>query len=291
MKDNNRNDCAAREEGVLTLAERGRSDYVIVCGKAPGDPEHTAAEKLQAYLKQICGASLPIVPDETAPAEKEILVGRTNRENAAATVDRGGFTDETLCYFTQGRRLVIGVNDVDSQIRQEAEYAKLLAHAQREANIDALTGVKNRHAYLEAEEALDREIAEHPAQEFAIVIFDVNDLKKINDTLGHHAGDEYIRSACKIICDIFKHSPVFRIGGDEFAVIAQESDYRSIEDLLGQMSVHNAEAMRTGGVVIACGMSKFADDGSVAPVFERADHNMYLNKSNLKAAKNNKMAG
>ena len=188
---------------------------------------------------------------------------------------------------TEGRRLVVGINDVDAQIRQEAEFAKLLAHAQQEANRDALTGVKNRHAYLEAEEQLDRELAEHRAEEFAVVILDVNDLKQVNDTLGHHAGDEHIKSACKIICDIFKRSPVFRLGGDEFAVIAQGADYQCIEDLVRKMSDYNREATRIGGIVIACGMSKHDNDNCVAPVFERADQNMYVNKSNLKAAKEN----
>ena len=189
----------------------------------------------------------------------------------------------------EGRRLIVGLNDVDNQVRHEEAYAQRLAHAQREANIDALTGVKNRHAYLEAEEVLDRQIAEHRAEAFAIVILDVNDLKEINDTQGHHAGDEYIRRACKVICNIFSHSPVFRLGGDEFAVIAQGADYQSIEELLEQMSEHNREAGRAGDVVIACGMAKHGKETCVAPVFERADQNMYVNKSNLKAAKNSRM--
>ena len=189
----------------------------------------------------------------------------------------------------EGRRLVVGVNNIDSQVRQEEEYSKRLAQAQREANIDPLTGVKNRHAYLEAEEQLDRQIAEHRASEFAIVILDVNDLKKINDTLGHHAGDQHIQSACKIICGIFKRSPVFRFGGDEFAVIAQDADYQCIEELVGKMSDRNRAAGRDGGIIIACGMAKYQNDACVANVFERADQRMYVNKSNLKAAKNNKM--
>ena len=184
-----------------------------------------------------------------------------------------------------GRRLIVGLNDVDDQVRHEEEYAQRLAHAQREANIDALTGVKNKHAYLQAEVQIDRQISEHSASDFAIVILDVNDLKKINDTLGHHAGDKYIQTSCKIICDIFKHSPVFRVGGDEFAVIAQESDYMNLDKLLEKMSVYNKDALRIGGVVIACGMAKYKDDPCVAAVFERADQNMYMNKSNLKAAK------
>ena len=183
----------------------------------------------------------------------------------------------------EGRRLIVGINDIDAQVRQEEEYVRHLAKAQIEAKVDALTGVKNRHAYLEAEERLNRQIAAHRAPEFAIVILDVNDLKKVNDTAGHKAGDQYLRDACAIICEVFKHSPVFRVGGDEFAIIAQGRDYGRIEELIGRMRDQNALARQTGGIVIACGMAKRENDASVAPVFERADQNMYENKSRLKA--------
>ena len=185
----------------------------------------------------------------------------------------------------EGHRLVVGINDIDASVRQEEEYARRLAQAQSKANIDALTGVKNRHAYLDAEEELDRQIAEHRQSEFAVTVLDVNDLKKVNDTGGHQAGDQYLKDACKIICTIFKHSPVFRIGGDEFAVISQEKDYACIEELLGKVKDHNTEALNTGGIVIACGMAKYERDLSVAPVFERADQRMYENKSDLKSGR------
>ena len=185
----------------------------------------------------------------------------------------------------EGPRLIVGVSDIDAHVRQEEEYERRLAQAQREANLDALTGVKNRHAYLETEERLDSQIAEHRVSDFAIVILDVNDLKKINDTAGHKAGDQYLRDACRIICGIFKHSPVFRIGGDEFAAVIQGADYEHIEELIGKMQDHNTKALRTGGIVIACGMSKYDGDAGVALVFERADQNMYDNKTDLKTRK------
>ena len=185
----------------------------------------------------------------------------------------------------EGPRLIVGINDIDAHVRQEEEYEKRLAQAQREANLDALTGVKNRHAYLETEERLDRQIAEHRADDFAIVILDVNDLKKVNDTAGHKAGDQYLRNACGIICRIFKRSPIFRIGGDEFVAVVQGADFECIEELLGKMKDHNVKARRTGGIVIACGMAKREDDSRVATVFERADSAMYENKSALKEGK------
>ncbi|MBR0227442.1 MAG: amino acid permease [Clostridia bacterium] len=185
----------------------------------------------------------------------------------------------------EGARLIVGINDVDSSVRQEEVYARRLAQAKNMANIDALTGVKNKHAFLEAEEKLNLQIEEGMPPEFAVIVLDVNDLKKVNDTEGHQAGDQYLRDACKFICNIFKHSPVFRVGGDEFAVISQGSDYLSIEELIGKVNDHNAKALRGGGIVIACGMAKYDQDDCVAAVYERADQNMYENKSNLKAGK------
>ena len=182
----------------------------------------------------------------------------------------------------EGLRLIVGIVDIDAHVRQEEEYEKRLAQAQREANLDALTGVKNRHAYLEAEERMDRQILEHRAPQFAVVILDVNDLKKVNDTEGHKAGDRYLRDASRIICSIFKRSPIFRIGGDEFAAIVQGADYDCIEELIGKMKDHNTKALGTGGIVIACGMSKYTNDTRVALVFERADQRMYENKISLK---------
>ncbi len=184
-----------------------------------------------------------------------------------------------------GRRLIVGVNDIDAQVRQEEEYGRRLAQARIEANIDALTGVKNRNAYRVYEERLNAQIEMNRAPDFAIMILDVNDLKKVNDTEGHKAGDQYLRDACKIICNIFKRSPVFRVGGDEFAVLSQGDDYARLDELVKQMNEHNDDAVENGGIVIAIGMSRYDHDEKVAQVYERADQTMYENKSNLKARK------
>ena len=182
----------------------------------------------------------------------------------------------------EGPRLIVGLNDIDAQVRQEEEFERRLAKAQSEANIDSLTGVKNKHAYTVTEASMDRQIQGHCQPPFAVVVFDVNNLKAVNDTSGHQAGDHYLRESCEIICGIFKRSPVFRIGGDEFAVISQGSDYDRIEELLEKANRHNAQAMQDGGIVVACGMARYENDANVAAVFERADRKMYENKSFLK---------
>jgi diguanylate cyclase (GGDEF)-like protein len=183
----------------------------------------------------------------------------------------------------EGRRLVVGLNDIDVQVRQEEEMERRIAQAQTKASVDALTGVKNMHAYQDVETRMNRLIEARRQAPFALVVLDVNDLKKVNDTLGHKAGDQYLRDACKAICTVFAHSPVFRVGGDEFAVISQGSDYEDIEELLVRMAHYNARAVGTTAPVVACDMSRFDDDASVAAVFERADQRMYENKARLKA--------
>ena len=184
-----------------------------------------------------------------------------------------------------GKRLVVGINDIDSQVRQEEEYGRRLAQARIEANIDALTGVKNRNAYRVYEERLNAQIEMNRAPEFAIVILDVNDLKKVNDTEGHKAGDQYLRDACRIICTTFKRSPVFRVGGDEFAVLCQGDDFNHLDELIKFMNDHNEDAVENGGIVIALGMSCYEQDTKVSQVYERADQRMYENKSDLKEKK------
>ncbi len=181
-----------------------------------------------------------------------------------------------------GPQLIIGVINIDAQVKREKEYDYNLSVARSKANIDALTGVKNKHAYIDAEASLNAMIEEGEPPEFALVVFDVNGLKIINDTQGHRAGDELIRGACMIICKQFKHSPVFRIGGDEFAVIVQGQDYESIDDLVFGVEEINLKNKAEHGIIVACGMAKYSGERNVAELFEKADSAMYENKKMLK---------
>ncbi len=181
-------------------------------------------------------------------------------------------------------RLIIGINNVDAQVRREQEYENNLSLAREKANVDALTGVRNKHAYNEAEAELNRRIAAEPELQFAVVALDVNNLKLVNDTKGHAAGDALLREACGIICRIFSHSPVFRVGGDEFTVISQGEDYENIDDLLAQLRESNERNALTGGAIVASGAARFEGDPDVQTVFERADAIMYREKKRLKAS-------
>jgi len=184
-----------------------------------------------------------------------------------------------------GPQLIVGLVDVDEQVRKELEYSINLALAEDKAYKDELTSVKNKHAYVDLEDSLNQKIKEGGDVEFAIVVFDLNGLKQVNDTFGHKAGDDFIKQGCGIICDVFSHSPVYRVGGDEFVAVAQGSDYTHLDSLLNGLAKINKANHKTGEVTIAYGQAKFSEgDGFVSDVFERADANMYACKQEMKKA-------
>ena len=134
------------------------------------------------------------------------------------------------------------------------------------------------------ENELNDKISAGTNKEFAVVVCDVNNLKIINDTKGHKAGDELIREACMMICRVFKHSPVYRIGGDEFVVILKGEDFENRSSLLGELRTQVLINKEEEKVVVASGIADFdsSTDTNLASVFEKADSEMYSNKKELK---------
>lgn len=171
--------------------------------------------------------------------------------------------------------------------KRERENDEALVEAELKAYRDQLTGVKSKHAYSEMEESLNRRIMDGLTPRFSVVVCDVNGLKHINDTQGHNAGDEYIKKACTMICKLFKHSPVYRTGGDEFVVVLEDDDFLNRSMIMKEFNNQAEHNATIGGIVIAAGLSDFAagTDISFQQVFERADSIMYERKKELKGIK------
>lgn len=157
-------------------------------------------------------------------------------------------------------------------------------------NHDALTGVSSRTHFEKKEKEIDQSIVNNQDLDFAICICDINNLKFINDNLGHDEGDIYIKKCCKSICDYFKHSPVFRIGGDEFAVLLLNEDLRFLDDIKKDLNAFSIyEATKISDIEKRTSYSSgFAiynpdKDKSFSDVFKRADAEMYKNKKELKS--------
>ncbi len=159
------------------------------------------------------------------------------------------------------------------------------------AHKDALTGIRNKTAYDKEIIRLEREILRNPEVKFGIGMIDLNFLKKINDTYGHDKGNAAIIKLCNIVCKIFCHSPVFRVGGDEFVVVLWGDDYNIRENLIAEFKGKLEEFAKDDSlepwekISAAIGVADFDAeiDHSVDDVFKRADGLMYENKKEMKA--------
>ena len=158
----------------------------------------------------------------------------------------------------------------------------------KEAYRDELTGVGSKAAYTRKIDEVNAKIAEG-LNDFSVVMVDMNDLKRINDENGHEAGDSYIRGCCHLICETFKHSPVFRIGGDEFIAILTGQDYEIRYQLVGtlrgifeeycereELDPWDRYSASVGMADHICGENTFE------LVFKRADLEMYREKKKFK---------
>ena len=157
------------------------------------------------------------------------------------------------------------------------------------AYVDSLTNVKNKLAYDDTVEYINEKIRNGTA-EFAVIMCDLNYLKHINDNLGHMAGDEAIQKTASILCKAFPLSTVFRIGGDEFAVIPTGLDYSRIDEKLDALktmleSQRNISDNYLERISLAFGCAVFerGKDTSYQEVFERADKIMYEEKKKIHA--------
>ncbi len=181
---------------------------------------------------------------------------------------------------------IIGVENIDAEIRREKEHLKALNSERELARRDDLTGVKNKTAYNELVKSVQENIDNKDVSLcFAMVVCDANNLKRINDTQGHVVGDEYIKKSAMLLCDVFAHSPVFRVGGDEFVVFLKGDDYSNRGELMKNLRSKVIENIHSGsGPVLASGISEYdhTSDSLVSEVFDRADKEMYDDKQELK---------
>lgn len=250
------------------------------------------------------GESMTNIPLVIHEQDREKLVEFISKDNMISTMESHRdcsityrmlvsgnvqYTRMTVRKSSDGSHFIIGVENVDEEIKRENQRLKELKTEKELARRDELTGVKNKTAYKELEESVQENIDNNmDCLAFAIVVCDTNNLKQINDTKGHAAGDEYLRASSHLLCDIFVHSPVFRIGGDEFVVFLKGNDYSLRNELIEKLQKQISENNKNGnGVILASGMSEYKSgiDKLVSDIFKRADKEMYNNKKFLKSNK------
>ncbi len=196
------------------------------------------------------------------------------------------------------RQFASMITEMENYIRSLIRTTQELKSSQQKAadlnelaNKDALTGIRNKTAYDSVIEGINKEIGEGLTR-FGIGMVDLNYLKRINDTYGHDRGNFAIKCLCRLVCTVFAHSPVFRIGGDEFVIILRNGDYDNCDELVTSFNLRLEEIKRDATleewerISAAIGVAKYdpKHDTGVDSVFKRADVAMYERKQEMKNA-------
>ena len=249
------------------------------------------------FFNQLKKDAMTVIYQEDIP----LIEAGLDRESLLRELDENGMFSLTyrlnsptgpqyvnlVAVYADKNHVVISVTNVDAQVRREQKIREEASINFEKARRDDLTGIKNKNAYGEFEKKLDQQIQAGEKVEFAIAICDVNGLKTVNDTQGHKAGDVYIKDASRLVCNTFKHSPVFRVGGDEFVAILRGDDFENREKLEHDFVETVKSNSEHDKVIVACGIAVFdqAHDKNVSAVFERADALMYKNKMSMKGGR------
>ena len=150
---------------------------------------------------------------------------------------------------------------------------------EQKAYTDSRTGLPNRSSCKEI--LNNKEIIKEPT---AYIVFDLNNLKFINDTMGHSAGDKLIVNFAALLRNVLPEKDfVGRYGGDEFMVIVHNTDKSEVHEILKRIYMEKDRLNSNGNelpIDFACGWAISDDykDSTIQILFDRADSYMYKNK-------------
>ncbi|SET63428.1 GGDEF domain-containing protein [[Clostridium] polysaccharolyticum] len=192
-------------------------------------------------------------------------------------------------WFHFGVIFFIGINFLGYEREFATMYVSKLEkdHFRKLAYTDSLTGLNNRVSF---EEEMDMLRARDTASnEVYVIIIDMNNLKKINDTLGHKMGDKAIKKVADAIRGAFlKEGTCYRIGGDEFCVLAHKMNGIKVKYVLDKLThdIENVYFLEGYTLSVAFGYEVYmqTEDRSIDDVFVQADKNMYQCKQKMKRA-------
>jgi diguanylate cyclase (GGDEF)-like protein len=165
------------------------------------------------------------------------------------------------------------------------ENANRFREARQLADLDALTGLHNRRYF---HETLAREVARAHRydRKLALIVFDLDDFKAINDRIGHLAGDAVIAESAERVRDVVRSADfACRVGGDEFAVILPESTLIDADQLYRrlQAAISARPIGQAGRLSFSAGVAELKSEDDPTGFFERADEALYGAKERGKA--------
>ncbi len=240
----------------------------------------------RSYIKRLVKLEGSV---STYAKTKDVSISTEIEQNASGNDEISRLSDKIAILILELEDYMKNLLKTSDELHATQEYISVVNEI---ANKDSLTGIRNRLAYDNEAVNLKWKIASGTAK-FGIAVVDLNFLKRINDTYGHEKGNIAIKNLCTIVCKIFSHSPVFRIGGDEFAIILQGQDLENVDSLIAEFNTsmkHNQEKVNESPweyITAAIGYSIYDPeiDNTVDNVFSRADKAMYARKKEMKAVR------
>ncbi|HVM17924.1 MAG TPA: sensor domain-containing diguanylate cyclase [Gaiellaceae bacterium] len=191
-----------------------------------------------------------------------------------------------LAVFTRDRGRTFG-DDAIAELEELAQRAapaidnaRRFREARQLADLDALTGLHNRRYF---HETLAREVAraQRYDRQLALIVFDLDDFKAVNDRIGHLAGDAVLAEAAERIRSVVRSADVAcRVGGDEFAVILPESTLVDADQLYRRVQ-HAVSAQpigQIGHLQLSAGIAELRAHDDTRSFFQRADDALYRAK-------------
>ena len=213
---------------------------------------------------------------------KKIVDPLKKLTDASVKLSGGDYSVEIVHGYTREVNLLSTA--FEDMAKRLCEREELLRRA---ALYDSLTGLRNTTSYTLWEAEFNAKI-QNKQVDFGMVVLDLNNLKQTNDEYGHGEGNELIVTVAKIISDVFRECPIFRIGGDEFLVVLQNHELENRATLFEQFELKCAQTFVNDNadipVSIALGFAGFdpGRDTCLKDVFKRADDAMYKNKRTIK---------
>ena len=223
------------------------------------------------------GNELTVLSNDVDALTKEITSRKDYRENIANDDKKTEIDEETE---------VDEIELLESRLHyMHTEMDRYLSFIRNKANTDALTMVGNTTSYTERVNSIEEKIADKTA-DFSLVLFDINDLKGINDNYGHHYGDLIIKAAADVISSVFNADNIYRIGGDEFIAVEEGLDQKNIKKKITLIhkkvkQFDEKEMEHKGTLALSTGTAAYdpKKDKEFRDVFSRADDNMYSDKN------------
>ncbi len=162
----------------------------------------------------------------------------------------------------------------------EEELQRLNAILENQATTDSLTGIYNRRKFLELLQAKIQE-AQRYGMPLALIFFDIDHFKTINDTYGHETGDRVLQELASIVTGMIRQTDIFaRFGGEEFVILVHNNDVRTGLELAEKIrsSVRQHGFPQMGSVTCSFGVAQFYPDDIAETFIKRADDAMYAAK-------------